>query len=100
MRRAYQLFRRMFAKATLRNLRTTLQVLYPSLKSDREFRFALFFALISTLVWWYLHYRWARMVVDNDPYEVLGLIDLTPPVTMRDIQRAYRSQLIAERAVC
>jgi hypothetical protein len=62
-------------------------MLYQNIKSDREFRVSLLFALISTLVWWYLDRCWAGMIADNDnPYAVLGL---TPPVHLDHVQSAY-----------
>jgi DnaJ-class molecular chaperone len=70
----------------LRDLRTNLHVLYQNLKSDRAFCFVFVMALILTLVWCYLE-RWVGMAVDNDPYEILGLI---PPVTFKEIKKAYR----------
>jgi preprotein translocase subunit Sec63 len=94
VRRVYLLFRRTAAKATLYDLHTTttLQVLYQNLKSDRELRSSLFAgALISTLVWCCCCYllvdrSWSAGDHDDDPYKVLGL---TPPVYVRDVQRAY-----------
>jgi preprotein translocase subunit Sec63 len=86
MRRVYQLSRRMAPKATLRDRHTALHVTYQSLKRDRVFCFVFVMALILTLVWWYLE-RWVGMVVDEDPYEILGL---TPPVSIKEIKKAYR----------
>jgi DnaJ-class molecular chaperone len=76
------------ANAILRDLHATLQVLYHSLKRDRKFCFVLVMALLSTLEWWYLE-RWAATVLNDDPYSILGL---TPPVTIQEIKKAYRSK--------
>jgi DnaJ-class molecular chaperone len=73
---------------TPNDLHDTLKELYHSLKRDRAFCFVLVLALILTLVWCYLE-RLKGMVVDNDPYEILGL---SPPVTIKEIKKAYRSK--------
>jgi preprotein translocase subunit Sec63 len=70
------------------DLHDTRKELYHSLKRDRAFCAAFVLALILTLVWCYLE-RLKGMVVDNDPYEILGLI---PPVTIKEIKTAYRSK--------
>jgi hypothetical protein len=81
----------MAAKATLREVAvySNLKVLYLGLKSDIKFRLVFVTALVLTLVWWYLD-RLAGQVVGNDPYEILYLTHLTPPVTLKEIKRAYR----------
>jgi preprotein translocase subunit Sec63 len=65
-----------------------LQELYHSLKRDHAFCFVFVLALLLTLVWCYLE-RFKCAVVNNDPYEILGLI---PPVSIKEIKEAYRSK--------
>jgi preprotein translocase subunit Sec63 len=82
-------FPRLAAPATLHDLRSTLKLLYQKLSHERKFRFALVAALVLTLAWWYLD-RSAAIVFNDDPYSILDLMDLTQPVSVKEIKKAYR----------